>query len=224
MVKKFKLISFPKCGISWMLMAALGIVITLFPSCNNNKEESKESEEVIEDTLDESYLALYDQIEQNFNNAKFAVGKADLSDEAKQSLHELAELMKQNDDVKVRIEGHTSPEGDPGKNQKLSEDRAQAAVDYLVKVEGIDPSRLKAVGMGSAHVIDPDNLEVNRRTEFIVLYKSSFDDYVDEYEKVAQQYAEEYEKAMKEYEEELDKSMKEYEEELEKAMNEYSAY
>ncbi|MDE6394741.1 MAG: OmpA family protein, partial [Duncaniella sp.] len=56
-------------------------------------------------------------------------------------------------------------------NQKLSEARAQAAVDFLVNKEGIDASRLEAVGKGSSEPKDPENptSDVNRRTEFEIL-------------------------------------------------------
>ena len=95
-------------------------------------------------------------------------GKAELSDEAKFVLHDLAQLMDKQSDLKVKIVGHTSSEGDPLFNQKLSEDRAQAAVDFLVS-RGIDASRLIAEGKGSSEPIDLENPDANRRTEFIII-------------------------------------------------------
>ncbi len=114
------------------------------------------------------YVDRIDEIEKNFNAATFIAGKADLSDDAKFVLHDLAKEMQKFPDVKLRIVGHTSPEGDPAFNQKLSQDRAQAAVDFLVS-RGIDASRLEAEGKGSSELIDENNPEANRRTEFIVL-------------------------------------------------------
>lgn len=58
--------------------------------------------------------------------------------------------MTQNKELRLRIEGHTSAEGDASLNQKLSEERAQAAVDFLVNKEGIDASHLTAAGYGSS--------------------------------------------------------------------------
>ena len=113
--------------------------------------------------------AINRKLQKNFNAAQFEQGKAELNDDAKLALHDLARVMKQNPNLRLRIEGHTSSEGDEQVNQKLSQDRAQAAVDFLVNKEGIDAARLTAVGKGSSEPIDPDNLEVNRRTEFEII-------------------------------------------------------
>ena len=51
-------------------------------------------------------------------------------------------------------------------NQLLSEQRAKAAVDFLVHHEGVDSTRLQAVGKGSTEPVDPNSPEANRRTEF----------------------------------------------------------
>ena len=68
----------------------------------------------------------------------------------------------------MKIVGHTSSEGDTALNQKLSEARAQAAVDFLVS-RGVEATRLEAIGKGSSEPIDEQNPEANRRTEFIVI-------------------------------------------------------
>lgn len=123
---------------------------------------------VVHDTL---YVQQLEEIEKNFNAAEFAAGKADLNDEVKFVLHDLAKLMQKNPDLRLRLEGHTSAEGDAAFNQKLSEDRAQAAVTFLIEHEGIDANRLEAVGFGSSQLkneADPKAAE-NRRTEFIVI-------------------------------------------------------
>jgi outer membrane protein OmpA-like peptidoglycan-associated protein len=92
-----------------------------------------------------------------------------LSEDAKFVLHDLAKEMQKHPEIKLQIVGHTSAEGDPEVNQKLSEARAQAAVDFLVGHGGIAVERLEAIGKGSSEPLDESNLEVNRRTEFIVI-------------------------------------------------------
>lgn len=79
--------------------------------------------------------------------------------------------MKDNPDIRLRLEGHTSAEGDAAFNQHLSEARAKAAVDFMVGHEGIDASRLEAIGKGSSEPKNPSDPTApeNRRTEFIVL-------------------------------------------------------
>ena len=123
---------------------------------------------VVHDTL---YVQQIAQIEENFNAAKFKQGKSELSVEAQFILHDLAKVLAQNPDLKLRVEGHTSAEGDAMVNQKLSEARAQAAITFLIEHEGIDASRLEAVGFGSSKLKDAENpmSEVNRRTEFKII-------------------------------------------------------
>ena len=123
---------------------------------------------VVRDTL---YVQQIEEIEKNFNAAEFVVGKADLSDNAKFVLHDLAKVLNKNPELRLRLEGHTSADGDAALNQELSEARAQAAVTFLVEHEGVDKSRLEAVGYGSSrpkNEADPYAPE-NRRTEFIVI-------------------------------------------------------
>lgn len=155
----------------WILLALIvaGVVVAL---CLPRGEKVIEKEVVVEKEIvvrDTVYVQQIEDIERNFNAAQFEKGKADLNDDAKLALHDLAKVLNQNPKLKLRIEGHTSSEGDDATNQKLSEARAQAAVDFLVKKEGIEDSRLQSAGMGSSQPIDPDNLEANRRTEFVII-------------------------------------------------------
>ena len=157
----------------WLLLALLvaGVVVAL---CLPRGEKVVEVEKIVEREVivrDTVYVQQIADIESNFNAAQFAQGSAELTDDAKLALHDLARVMKQNPELRLRIEGHTSAEGDAAANQTLSEARAQAAVDFLVNKEGIDASRLEAKGLGSSQLKDaeqPDS-EVNRRTEFEIL-------------------------------------------------------
>ena len=149
----------------WLLLAALLIgAIALFAL---RKPRIVEVEKVVE-VEKIVYVDRIEEIEKNFNTAKFVQGKADLSDDAKFVLHDLAKEMKKHPEIKLRIVGHTSAEGDPVVNQKLSEARAQAAVDFLIG-RGVEAERLEAEGKGSAEPLDVNNPEANRRTEFIVV-------------------------------------------------------
>lgn len=157
----------------WILIAAilviLALVFFLMRSCNKQPEVKVVTETVVvHDTL---YLQQIEEIEKNFNAANFEAGKADLSDDTKYVLHDLAKVMQKNPELRLKLEGHTSAEGDAAFNQKLSEARAQAAVDFLVGHEGIDASRLQAEGFGSSKLKNTDDpmSPENRRTEFIVL-------------------------------------------------------
>lgn len=161
-----------------LLLIAAGIIAYLLTRKPNVDEKVVEIEKIVEvekevvvrDTVT-VYAELVEEIEKNFNAAQFEQGKAELNDDSKIALHDLAKVMKQNPELRLRIEGHTSSEGNADVNQKLSEARAQAAVDFLVGKEGIDASRLEASGKGSSELKDPDNptSDVNRRTEFEIL-------------------------------------------------------
>jgi outer membrane protein OmpA-like peptidoglycan-associated protein len=106
-------------------------------------------------------------LEKEFNTAQFNVNSADLTDQAKAVLTKLSDVLKKNKNVKLTIEGHSSKEGDEAFNQKLSSDRAKAAVDFLIG-SGIESSRLKYEGKGSSEPVSETDLSANRRTEFII--------------------------------------------------------
>jgi len=171
----------------WILLAIIIIAIIIILAlrgCNKQEPQIIVQEKIVTDTIvqekvitdtvvvrDTVFLQQIEEIEKNFNAAEFVQGKADLSEDAKFVLHDLAKVMQKNPQLRLRLEGHTSAEGDAAFNQKLSEARAQAAVDFLVNHESIDASRLEAVGKGSSELkntADPRASE-NRRTEFIVL-------------------------------------------------------
>jgi OOP family OmpA-OmpF porin len=73
--------------------------------------------------------------------------------------------------VRIEVSGHTDNVGDPAANLKLSQDRAQAVVDYIVK-HGVDPRKIAAVGYGQTKPIAKNNTETgraqNRRVEFVI--------------------------------------------------------
>lgn len=157
----------------WLLLLLLigGVAVYFATSPKEVVEVEVEVDRVIEKTVvvrDTVYVQQIEEIEKDFNAAKFFQGKAELTEEAKFVLHDLAKLMQSNPELKVQIVGHTSSEGAADFNQKLSELRAQAAVDFLIS-RGIDANRLKAEGKGSSEPIDMENPDANRRTEFIVI-------------------------------------------------------
>jgi outer membrane protein OmpA-like peptidoglycan-associated protein len=73
---------------------------------------------------------------------------------------------------KVQVQGHTDSDGNDDSNMKLSQERTEAVVEYLVG-QGIDPSRLEAKGFGESEpLVENDSREnkaKNRRVEFKIL-------------------------------------------------------
>ena len=110
------------------------------------------------------------------NNIHYDLGKHDLRQEAKDELDKLVALLKKNSHLKVEIRSHTDSKGSISSNDKLSQRRAAAVVDYLV-LKGIDRSRLTPKGYGErVLLVKPERSEAdyqaNRRTEFKVIGSS----------------------------------------------------
>ncbi|HOW51434.1 MAG TPA: OmpA family protein [bacterium] len=102
----------------------------------------------------------------------FALNKADISSKSFAMLDEIAAVLIANPKIKLAIEGHTDNLGKPAANKKLSQDRANSVMNYLIK-KGVDPDRLTAEGFGQERPI-ADNAtkpgrEANRRVEFHIV-------------------------------------------------------
>ncbi len=105
---------------------------------------------------------------------QFEVNKATIKEASFSLLKDIADVIKKNPQVKkISIEGHASAEGDAKANKKLSDDRAKAVMDYLVKKESIPATSLVAKGWGVEKPIADNNTEdgreKNRRVEFLVV-------------------------------------------------------
>jgi len=100
----------------------------------------------------------------------FDVNKASLKPESMGVINEIAALMKEHQDLKFSIEGHTDSDGDDASNLKLSEQRALAVKEALAGV-GIDGSRMQVKGMGETTPVSdnnsPEGKANNRRVEFV---------------------------------------------------------
>jgi OOP family OmpA-OmpF porin len=102
---------------------------------------------------------------------RFEQARAILDPDSTALLDRLIEIALRCPTTNIEIAGHTDGDGEDGFNQALSEKRAQAVVDYLVKA-GLPATRFTAVGYGSAHPVagnDTDEGKAqNRRIEFLV--------------------------------------------------------
>ncbi len=108
------------------------------------------------------------------NNVFFDSGKAILRQESFTELNRLVTIVKQYKNLKVEISGHTDSQGSATYNQKLSQKRAQAVVDYLIG-QGVNGTQIIAVGYGEveprADNTSAEGRQLNRRVEAKILEK-----------------------------------------------------
>ena len=77
----------------------------------------------------------------------FAVGKSDLLPEARLALNEVYRILAGDPDMKLYLTGYASPEGNALVNERLSQRRSQAVLDYLIAC-GVSPDRLISIAGG----------------------------------------------------------------------------
>jgi outer membrane protein OmpA-like peptidoglycan-associated protein/tetratricopeptide (TPR) repeat protein len=108
-------------------------------------------------------------------NIYYDYDKWDIRPDAEPTLNRLAEVLRQNADIRIQLGSHTDCRGNDAYNQTLSQRRAQSAVNYLIS-KGIDPVRLSAKGYGESQPAadcacsscNEAEHQTNRRTTFKV--------------------------------------------------------
>jgi outer membrane protein OmpA-like peptidoglycan-associated protein len=104
----------------------------------------------------------------------YETDKYELQEESTAELERLVRFMKETPSALVEISGHTDSVGNDEYNQKLSERRANSAVEYLAK-RGITSSRLTSIGFGKTKPVATNDTEKgrseNRRVEMTVRKK-----------------------------------------------------
>lgn len=107
-------------------------------------------------------------------NIYFETGKAVLKEESFGQLDQMIEFLENNETLRLEIQGHTDNTGSLKLNQRLSNDRAKAVVDYLVD-HGIEQSRLEWKGYAFSFPIAPNSTAEgrakNRRVELKIISK-----------------------------------------------------
>ncbi|HJM99152.1 MAG TPA: fasciclin domain-containing protein [Acidimicrobiales bacterium] len=106
----------------------------------------------------------------------FAVGSPFIAESSKPVLQRIAEILIDNPEGNLEVEGHSDTDGAEDINLDLSKSRAEAVMEFLIS-KGVDPSRISAVGYGETRLkIDPEvtaqDRADNRRIEFRVVFGS----------------------------------------------------
>ena len=108
----------------------------------------------------------------------FASGSADLKEQGKDILRDVSDVIKNNSDLKVRVEGHTDDvpinSNRYRSNWELSSARSLSVVELLSSKTGIHPQNMSAVGYGEYRPVvpntSPENRSKNRRIQIFVDY------------------------------------------------------
>lgn len=99
----------------------------------------------------------------------------DIQDSVLGKLKEVAVLLRRNSKVQVTIQGHAWDEGTPPEALRLSQDRADTVLRYLIEDEGLTPRNVSSIGYGDAMpLLDAHNADAdskNRRVEVIIVSK-----------------------------------------------------
>ena len=134
-------------------------------SCAHFKElgEDDAIQNKLEDKLEKDGRATVYGINFDFNSDK-------IKSESKRTVDQIVDVMKQNSDWKMTVEGHTDSVGGEAFNQDLSEKRANAVKKYLSDA-GIEEGRLIAKGLGMTKPVADNKTEAgrarNRRVELV---------------------------------------------------------
>jgi outer membrane protein OmpA-like peptidoglycan-associated protein len=140
-----------------------------------------------EESLDLSLDTAYREIRQDLylvpiaegqvvrlNNIFFEQSQYELLEASFTELNRVAELMKENPEMEIRLEGHTDNIGDFMLNVELSKNRVLTVKEYLVN-QGIDANRIQFKAYGGTQPIasnaNEDSRKQNRRVEFVILRK-----------------------------------------------------
>lgn len=113
-------------------------------------------------------------VKRAFSNLEFDLGKDVIRASSFSSLNELADLMGQNPEWKLKLAGHTDNVGNDAANMKLSKDRA-TAVKTLLVARGVSEDRIQVEFYGETRPIadndKPEGRQKNRRVEMTIVFE-----------------------------------------------------
>ncbi len=144
----------------------------------SSSESTKGASAVCSRTFNLSLKEKRKNVAFKLENILYDYDSANLRSESIPNLEVLLKLLNDNPNIIIELGSHTDSKGSDSYNQKLSQERAQSVVDWLIG-RGVSRSRLVAKGYGeSAPLVpnenpdgsdNPDNRQLNRRTEFKII-------------------------------------------------------
>lgn len=110
------------------------------------------------------------------NPVYFDFNKSNITEQGANELNKLVKVMKDHPAMVIMVKSHTDSKGSAAYNLKLSEQRAQATVQYLIS-KGIEKDRISGKGYGSSELkinctnCTEEEHSQNRRSEFVIIKK-----------------------------------------------------
>lgn len=170
---------------TWLLVLLLFffvIVIILFlwkPQCSKSQEITQNPNPFIEDKKEDSSLLQNEETQNSLSKEylkklrfEFQKGKAELTPDSLETIDKIAELLKRESSIRLKIIGHSCDVGSKNFNQKISLARADLIKNLLVQ-KSIEPSRVLTEGKGEKEPLFPNDTEENRaknrRVEFQII-------------------------------------------------------
>lgn len=143
---------------------------------NTSNVEYKNGESVKTINVELALDKIYYDVEINLDNIYYDYDKWDIRSDAEPTLDSLVTLMRLNPTLNVQMGSHTDCRGEVDYNEELSQNRAEAAVEYLYN-KGVNISRLSAKGFGESAPIAACDCnscseaqhQANRRTTFKII-------------------------------------------------------
>ncbi|HEX6224546.1 MAG TPA: OmpA family protein [Chryseolinea sp.] len=106
------------------------------------------------------------------DNVIFPVGRSKINEESYPELNVVVDMMQENKNMVIQLEGHTDYQGDPKDNLKLSQERVESVRRYITS-KGIAKNRIKTKAFGGTMPLSRDNTpeahRLNRRVELRIL-------------------------------------------------------
>lgn len=106
----------------------------------------------------------------SFSDTYFATDSVEITDKNSPIFKNAIEVLHQNPNLSIEIQGHTDDTGSQAYNQKLSERRAEAVKTELIR-QGVNASRLTTIGLGETEPVAPNNTVEGRQLNRRVVYK-----------------------------------------------------
>ena len=152
--------------------AILGAVVGGAAGALIGQRMDKKADELDQEVEDAEVERVGEGIKVTFDSGLlFDFDSAALRANAEQNLAEFAESVKDFEDTKILIVGHTDSKGSADYNQQLSERRAESASEYLTQ-QGLDSGRLRTSGKGESEPVATNETEAgrqqNRRVEVAI--------------------------------------------------------